>query len=193
MLAIMWNEAFELLLTFLKIGFLGFGGGYAMLSLIAEEVLNLGLTFDQFKDLTVLDVLIPGPIAINAATYVGYIVAGIFGAFVATTSVTVPSYTLVPLYLHYEKKIDNNRIFDGIVNSVKGASVGLIGAVAVRMFLSSSLSIEELIHMKDAKIDFFLLSISVIGFILHDKLKINAILLTIFAAAAGILYYYIIH
>ena len=62
--------------TFLKIGFLGFGGGYAMLSLIFEEASKFGMTADQFADLNALDVLIPGPIAVNSATYVGQLYGG---------------------------------------------------------------------------------------------------------------------
>ncbi|WP_443081339.1 chromate transporter, partial [Vagococcus sp.] len=53
----------KLFITFLKIGFLGFGGGYAMLSLIFEEMLSFGMTIEQYADLNALDVLIPGPIA----------------------------------------------------------------------------------------------------------------------------------
>ncbi|MFZ2353496.1 chromate transporter [Paucilactobacillus nenjiangensis] len=61
----------KIFLVFLKIGFLGFGGGYAMLSLIYHESSKFGMTMAQFADMNALDGIIPGPIAINSATYVG--------------------------------------------------------------------------------------------------------------------------
>lgn len=83
-----------LILAFLKIGFLGFGGGYAMLSLIYAESAHLGLSAAQFADLNALDGLIPGPIAINSATYIGQLTAGFSGALAATLTVCVPSLVL---------------------------------------------------------------------------------------------------
>ena len=62
--------------TFFKIGLFGFGGGYAMMSMIMVECEKLSITLAQFADLNALDMIVPGPIAINAATYVGYLHSG---------------------------------------------------------------------------------------------------------------------
>ena len=92
----------QLFISYLKIGFFGFGGGYAMLSLIhSEVVMNNGwLTNSEFADIVAISQMTPGPIAINSATYIGYEVAGIAGSVVATIAVCLPapvSYTHLTL------------------------------------------------------------------------------------------------
>ena len=88
----------QLLLSYLKIGFFGFGGGYAMLSLIQNEiVVQRGwLTSEQLTDIIAISQVTPGPIAINSATYVGYAVTGtVWGAALATLAACIPSLTLM--------------------------------------------------------------------------------------------------
>ena len=77
-------ECLKLFFTFFKIGVVGFGGGYAMLSMIMVESMKYSITLDQLADLNALDMIIPGPIAINAATYVGYLHAGLVGSIADT-------------------------------------------------------------------------------------------------------------
>lgn len=85
----------QLFLSFLKIGFFGFGGGYAMLSLIQNEVVEQHpeweITTTEFADMVAISQITPGPIAINSATYVGYNVGGFWGAAVATFAVCLPA------------------------------------------------------------------------------------------------------
>lgn len=176
---------------FLKVGFLGFGGGYAMLTLIYAEGSKLGLTIDQFADLNVLDVLIPGPIAINSATYVGYLFAGLLGSVVATITVSTPSFVLIPTMIRFEDKIKENRYLNETLQSVKAAAVGLIGGVGVIMVLENAFGISSLKEIFDAKINVFLIIITIVGWILHDKYKINPILLTIGAGIIGYITFYI--
>ena len=78
----------QLFLSYLKIGFFGFGGGYAMLSLIQNEVVvqNGWMSNAEFADIVAISQMTPGPIAINSATYVGYTVAGFWGSVVATVA-----------------------------------------------------------------------------------------------------------
>ena len=89
----------QLFLSYLKIGFFGFGGGYAMLSLIQHEVVTERgwITASQFSDIIAISQMTPGPIAINSATYIGYTVAGFWGSVVATTAVSLPAMTLMIL------------------------------------------------------------------------------------------------
>ena len=105
----------ELFVSYLKIGFFGFGGGYAMLSLIQNEVVMLqhaGLTNAEFADIVAVSQMTPGPIAINSATYVGYTVGmqsgsvwyGILGSVIATFSVCLPSMTLMILVARYIRR-----------------------------------------------------------------------------------------
>ena len=93
----------QLFASYLKIGFFGFGGGYAMLSLIQNEVVvqHAWMTNAEFADIVAVSQITPGPIAINSATYVGYTVGaqagnewcGILGAALATFAVCLPSLT----------------------------------------------------------------------------------------------------
>ena len=97
----------QLFVSYLKIGFFGFGGGYAMLSLIQNEVVvqHAWMTNAEFADIVAVSQITPGPIAINSATYVGYTVGaqagnawcGILGAALATFAVCLPSLTLMLL------------------------------------------------------------------------------------------------
>ena len=92
----------QLFVSYLKIGFFGFGGGYAMLSLIHSEVVvnHEWLTNGEFSDIVAISQMTPGPIAINSATYIGYEVAGIWGSVVATVAVSLPALTLMVLISH---------------------------------------------------------------------------------------------
>ena len=94
----------NLLLAYLKIGLFGFGGGYAMLSLIQHEVVEVihygetqpWLTLQEFTDIVAISQMSPGPIGINSATYIGYKVTGsILGSILATIAVCLPSFILV--------------------------------------------------------------------------------------------------
>ena len=102
---------FELFLSYLKIGFFGFGGGYAMLSLIHSEVVvsHGWLTNGEFSDIVAISQMTTGPIAINSATYIGYEVGGIWGSVVATVAVSLPALTLMLLITHYFLRLQNNR------------------------------------------------------------------------------------
>ena len=88
----------QLFLSYLKIGFFGFGGGYAMLSLIQHEVViaHGWITNEELTDIIAVSQMTPGPISINSATYIGYVVTGsVWGAVVATAAVCLPAMTLM--------------------------------------------------------------------------------------------------
>ena len=89
----------QLFISFLKTGFLGFGGGMAILSLIQHEVLRYGwMTETEFADVVAISQVTPGPIGINCATYVGYTVTGsVWGSVVATAAVILPSLIIMLL------------------------------------------------------------------------------------------------
>ena len=87
----------QLFLSYLKIGFFGFGGGYAMLSLIQNEIVEQRgwLTATQFADIVAVSQITPGPIAINSATYIGYKRGGVLGAIFSTLGVVLPSFIII--------------------------------------------------------------------------------------------------
>ena len=106
----------QLFLVYLKIGLLGFGGGYAMLSMIQFEVVEKHgwMTLSEFADVVALSQMTPGPISINCATYVGYQVGGIIGSLLASMAIVMPSLVLLYFVLRYLFKNKDNFIVDYI-------------------------------------------------------------------------------
>lgn len=93
------NKKLELFLTFMKIGAFTFGGGYAMIPLIQKEVCENKKWLDEkdISDIVAISESTPGPIAINAATFVGYKTSGFFGACMATVGVVLPSFLIISI------------------------------------------------------------------------------------------------
>lgn len=128
----------QLLLVYLKVGLFGFGGGYAMLSLIQDEIVtkHAWLTEQQFTDIIAVSQVTPGPIGINSATYVGYSVTGsVWGSILATVAVCIPSFIMVIAIALAFAKVRHNRWVDAAFTGIRPASVGLIAAAALMLSL----------------------------------------------------------
>ena len=179
----------KLLFTFFKIGLLGFGGGYAMLSMIISESSNFGITPEQFADLTVLDMIVPGPIAINAATYVGFLNSSYLGAVFATIGVSLPSFFIITLVMIFIKRYRENKVMEGVLFGIKPAAVGLIAAAAmtiasgVLIFPDASLS--NIFKNPFGTISIVATIIFILAFLINIKFKVNPILLTLIAGVVG--------
>ena len=125
-----------LFLTFFKIGAFTFGGGYAMLPFIQQEVLNHGWVAESdLINFIAVSESTPGPFAINMATYIGSQVGGdygfwgsIFGSFCATMGVVLPSFIVILIVARFYEKYKQSRIVKGCMSGLKPAVVGLIGA-----------------------------------------------------------------
>ena len=169
--------------TYLKIGFFGFGGGYAMLSLIHSEVVvrNGWLTNGEFADIVAISQMTPGPIAINSATYIGYEVAGVVGSIVATIAVCLPALTLMMLITHYFLRLQNNRFVKGAVAGMRPVVVGMIASAALLLIFP---------HAEDGRsfIDGWSWAIFGVTLITSAR-KINPILLILCSGVAGVLIY----
>ena len=178
-----------LLYTFFKIGLFGFGGGYAMLSMIMAESARLAITFEQFADLNALDMVVPGPIAINAATYVGYLNSGFLGSVFATAGVMIPSLILVTLVLKFLDKYKKNRIMSGFLSGVKPAAVGLISAaaltIAAGVVLSPDTSFATFFADPLGSVSLLMLGIFAGTAFVNIRFKVNPILLTAIAGIIG--------
>lgn len=125
----------DLFLTFAKVGMFTFGGGYAMIYMIENACVEQKnwITHDEMMDITVIAESTPGPIAINAATYVGYKQAGIPGSVFATIGMVLPSFMIIYLI---STVLDNFLEIVWIANAFKGIRIGvglLILNVAVNM------------------------------------------------------------
>ncbi|KGL49258.1 chromate transporter [Porphyromonas cangingivalis] len=170
----------ELLWVYLKIGLFGFGGGYAMLSLIQEEVVHKHhwLTMQEFTDIVAISQMTPGPIGINSATYIGYTVTGsVWGSILATVAVSLPSFVLVLLISLSFAKFRQNKHVDAVFTGIRPAAVGLIAAAALLLING-----ENFIDYKS----YFLFGV-VLLFVL--KKWLHPILLIILAGISGLILY----
>ena len=184
----------ELFVTYLKIGFFGFGGGYAMLSLIQNEIVvqHGWLTNAEFADIIAISQITPGPIAINSATYIGYttglaaggIWTGVLGAAVATLAVCLPALTLMLLITKFFLKLKNNPYVEGAMWGMRPVVIGMIASAALLLIFP---------HGSDPGEQNFIDGWSWLLFgavLLGSWRKVNPILLIVLSAAAGILIYY---
>ncbi len=166
-----------MLAVFVKIGLFSFGGGYAILAMIKQEVvLNYGwLTETEFFDIVAVSQMTPGPIAINAATFIGYQKAGIAGAIVCTLGVILPSLLLMLLVTLSYVKLRQRPWFNRIFYRLRPLAVGLIASAAI-------------MAGRDAIHDWFSVGIFVGAFLLSWKWKVNPFLLLV---GVGVLGYFI--
>ena len=173
----------QLFISYLKIGFFGFGGGYAMLSLIHSEVVvhNGWLSNAEFSDIVAISQMTPGPIAINSATYIGYEVAGVWGSIVATTAVCIPALTIMMLITRFFLKLHDNPYVNGVVRGMKPVVIGMIAAAALLLIFPSS-------DQGRSFIDGWSWTIFALT-LLGSARKINPILLIAISGIAGILIY----
>lgn len=134
----------KLIWSYLKIGFFGFGGGYAMLALIENEIVGPGwITERMFTDIVAISQMTPGPIGINSATYIGYVapatsspelaspVWGILGSVLCTLVVVLPSFVLVRYAGHYIARHRDSPAIKGIFTGLRPVVIGLIASAAL--------------------------------------------------------------
>jgi chromate transporter len=134
----------ELFITFFVIGMFTIGGGYAMLSLIQNEVVTVHgwISDTTFTDIVAISQMTPGPIGINSATYIGYEVLAnsgacellcVLGSFTATFAVVLPSFVIVLALCKVYDKWKDHYMFKGIMSGLKPAVLGLIGTAALSL------------------------------------------------------------
>lgn len=123
----------QLFLAFLQIGAFSFGGGYAAMPLIQQQVITKygWMTRSDFSDLVTISQMTPGPIAVNAASFVGNRVAGIPGAVMATIGVILPSCIIVTIIAWFYNKYRNLILMQGILGFLRPAVVAMIFAAGL--------------------------------------------------------------
>jgi chromate transporter len=128
----------QLFWVFCRIGAVTFGGGYAMISLIQGEVVGHGWCSPaEFADMVAVSQMTPGPIALNTATYIGQITAGIPGALAATFGLIFPALIMTTLMLLFLDKVKQSHWADPFIRGIRAAAIGLILA-AVLFFMENS-------------------------------------------------------
>ena len=125
-----------LFLTFLKVGAFTFGGGFAMLAILDREVVDKHgfLSHDEFMDLVVIAESTPGPVAINAATYVGYRVGGMLGSILSTLGVVLPSFSIIFLISLFFDTFLSLTLVAAAFRGIRAAVVLLILGAGIKMF-----------------------------------------------------------
>lgn len=183
--------------TFLKIGLFGFGGGYAMLSMIQGEVVTKyqWLTTSQFTDIVAISQMTPGPIGINSATYVGYSAVvnagyspalGVLGSAMATFAVVLPSFILMFTITKILIKYRETDLVDTMFSLLRPTVVGLIAAAALILMTPENFSTPD-INPWQFYISVFLFVAAFVG---TQFFKINPIKMIIVSATAGFILFY---
>lgn len=178
----------QLFYTFFKIGLFGFGGGYAMLSMIQGEVVTRynWVSSQEFTDIVAISQMTPGPIGINAATYVGFTSTGsIWGSVIATFAVVLPSFflmlTISKFFLKYQKHPAVESVFSGL----RPAVVGLLASAALVLMNTENFGSPT----KDTYTFVISVIIFLVAFIGTKKYKANPILMIIACGIAGLILY----
>jgi chromate transporter len=189
-----------LFLTFFKIGAFTFGGGYAMLPFIQQEVLaNKWMSIEEITDFIAVSESTPGPFAINMATFIGNsvggefgVLGGIFGAFCATLGVVLPSFVIILIVARMYEKFKTSKVVAGCMTGLRPAVIGFIGAaalsIAATVFVPNGFSLAIFKSM-----EFYVSAvIFAIGAFLTFYKKVHPIIIICISAVLGILAGYLL-
>ncbi len=180
----------QLFYEFFKIGLFTFGGGYAMIPLVKEVVVErLWLLESEFYDLLGICESTPGPIAINMATFIGSEQGGILGSAVATLGVVLPSFIIILLIAAILKNFTENKYFKGFIKGVKPVVIALITATGVTLLIKCIGFIpKQKFNLNLVSVFTFIIIFAVYNIFLRVfKKKLSAIKLIIISAVLGII------
>lgn len=122
----------QLFWIFFKIGLFSFGGGYVMIPLMQKEIETHGwIPMNEFGDIVAVSQMTPGPLAVNAATYIGQRTAGFFGSFFATLGVSLPSLILIILIARAFIRFKENPFVERALQGIRPATAGMIAAAMI--------------------------------------------------------------
>lgn len=172
------NILIKLFISFFKIGLFSFGGGYAMLPLIKQEVImnHNWMTSKEFVDVLAISEVTPGPFAVNSATFLGNKVAGFSGALVATLGVILPSFIVMTILMISINKYKDSPYINWFFEGIRPVVIGLILAAAISVG-------------KDTFIDIKSIVLGIIAFYLVGIKEKNPILIIILSGIIGIIIY----
>ena len=200
------NIYIQLILAYIKIGLFGFGGGYAMLSLVERTVVGPGWISEQmFTDIVAISQMTPGPIGINSATYIGYVAPGninpvydtpfwgILGSIAATLAVVIPSFILVLYASHFIRRHHESGIIKAIFSGLRPVIVGLIASAAIMLMNPANFNPDNKTSQLITSIVICVAAFCLVYFPIPwkgRKVKLHPILVICMAGTAGFLIYY---
>jgi len=170
----------ELFLSFLQIGALSFGGGYAAMPLIEAQIVTAHgwLDLTEFANLVTIAEMTPGPIAVNAATFVGTKIAGVPGALAATLGCILPACILVTLIAKLYLKYRNLSVLQSVLCSLRPAVVAMIASAGVTILMNAFWGGRAIVP---GSTNFLMVGIFALSFFLLRKAKLNAITVMVLA------------
>lgn len=179
-----------LFFSFLQIGMLSFGGGYATIPLIQEYVVEGRgwLSMQAFTDVITISQMTPGPLAVNTSTFVGLKIAGLPGAVIATLGCVLCGFLIsVSLYLFFQRHQESKYIM-GVLTGLRAAAVGLIGSAASAILLLAFFGVSTLSEVAGA-VNLRAVGIFAVVLFLIRKFKINPLYLMALSGVAGYFLY----
>jgi Chromate transport protein ChrA len=176
----------KLFVAFLQVGLFSFGGGYASLPLIQNQVVDTfgWLNLDELTDIVTISQMTPGPIAINSATFVGMRVGGIGGAIIATLGSVLPSCIIVVILAILYRKYKNLKYVQGVLWGLNPAVVGMIASAGLSIILNALIG-GSIFTFNLRSIDYIAAGIIVFCVVLLRKTKLDPIIIMLGAGAIG--------
>lgn len=180
----------EMLWSFVQIGLFSIGGGYAAMPLIQHQVVDAHpwLTLSQFADVMAIAEMTPGPIAINAATFVGIQVAGIPGAIVATLGCVLPSCVIVMALAYVYYKYRGLKLVQGVLGGLRPAVVAMIASAGLSLIVLSFYG-QRTLPEDLGGFSWISVIIFAAGLFVLRKWKVNPVYVMAGAGALGVLLY----
>ena len=179
------KEYLSLFLTMLKIGLFTFGGGYAMIALLENEFVakKKWIEKDEFLDVAAIAESTPGPIAINAATYIGFKNAGIVGSIIATLGICIPSFVIIYAI---------SLFFDAFL-SLTLVACAFKGIQICVIYLILSAGLKMLKRMKKTVFNIIIILITLICMVVLSLLavKFSTIFYILISGAFGVVVYFL--
>lgn len=199
------NIYIQLIWAYIKIGLFGFGGGYAMLSLVEKSVVEPGwITETMFTDIVAISQMTPGPIGINSATYIGFVAPGednplyssvwwsILGSIVTTLAVVLPSFYLVIYSSHFIRKHHDSGAVKAVFSGLRPVVVGLIASAAIMLMNAANFNPNSISWQLWVNICICFISFCLVFFPIPfkgKKIKLHPILVIIIAGITGYIVY----
>ena len=176
----------QLLWSFIQIGLFSIGGGYASLPLIEHQVVDVHgwLTASQLTDIVTISQMTPGPIALNAATFVGTRIAGLPGAIVATLGCVLPSCIIVLALAWVYTKYKDLGLLRGILDGLRPAVVALIASAGLTILISA-LFVNDVLPHALSDVDGIAVVLFVLSLVILRKWKPDPILVMVGSGVIG--------
>lgn len=182
----------HLFVLFFRIGLFSFGGGYVMLPLIFQGIQEFDLmTAEEFSKLVALSQVTPGPIAINAATYVGFQQAGVVGATVATFGMMLPSFIIVLSVMHFMQRFQESAGLNAVIRGIRPVTIGLLATAVIFLaqtsIVRSTATLKLLVEAPLQTVNLLPLLLCIAATVIYAKKRMDPIKLTVLGGVLGAL------